>query len=78
VKGILVDQVLAGLPAEKAGLKKGDIMTKWNEHELVDVEQWMGHLGKASPGDKVTITFMRDGAVQSAEATLVARGGNSN
>jgi hypothetical protein len=77
VKGILIDSVTEGLPAAKAGLKKGDIMTKWNEHELVDVEQWMTHLTKAKPGDKVTVTYLRDGQTQTTEATLVERTRNS-
>lgn len=73
VKGILIDSVTEDLPAAKAGLKKGDIMTKWNEHNLVDVEQWMTHLVKAKPGDKVTITYVRDGKTETTEATLVER-----
>ncbi len=73
VKGILIDSVTEDLPAAKAGLKKGDIMTKWNEHNIVDVEQWMTHLVKAKPGDKVTITYVRDGKTETTEATLIER-----
>ncbi len=73
VKGILIDSVTDGLPAAKAGLKKGDIMTKWNEHDLTDVEQWMTHLVKGKPGDKVNITYVRDGKTETTEATLVER-----
>ncbi|HLP83200.1 MAG TPA: M28 family peptidase, partial [Phycisphaerales bacterium] len=77
VKGILIDSVTDGLPAAKAGLKKGDIMTKWNEHDLVDVEQWMTHLAKAKPGDKVSITYVREGKTETTEATLVERRRNT-
>jgi hypothetical protein len=61
-----------GLPAEKAGLKAGDLMLKWDDHELKDVEQWMTVMSKYKPGDKVTITYVRDGKEQKAEATLVS------
>jgi hypothetical protein len=70
--GVLIGDVRPGLPAEKAGLKAGDLMIKWGDTELKDVEGWMPLLAKAKPGDKVVITFIRDKQVNTTEVTLVA------
>lgn len=56
--------------AEEAGLKAGDLMTKWDDDELKDVENWMKVMAKHKPGDKVVVTFIRDGKEQKATATL--------
>ncbi len=75
--GVLIGDVMPGLPAEKAGLKVGDLMVKWDDTPLSSVESWMPMLSKAKPGDKVKIVFIRtvDGkpTQMTTEATLVAR-----
>jgi len=71
--GVLIGEVMEGLPAAKAGLKAGDLMMKWNGSELRDVEAWMPLLQAAKPGDKVVITFIRDKETHTTEVTLVAR-----
>ncbi len=72
-EGVLIGEVLKDLPAEKAGLKAGDLMIRWNEKPLIDVEGWMGMLSQHKPGDKVAIVYIRDGKESSTEATLVSR-----
>lgn len=72
--GVLVGDVFDNTPAAKAGLKKGDLMTKWNGKELADVETWMPLLQQAKAGDVVKVTFKRDGAEQTVDVTLAARG----
>jgi S1-C subfamily serine protease len=52
-------------------MKAGDLMTKWAGTEIVDVGSWMKEMGKNKPGDKVTITYIRDGKEQTAEVELV-------
>jgi hypothetical protein len=71
--GVLIGQVMENLPAAKAGLKAGDIMTKWNDTPITTVEDWMPLLSAQKPGDVVKITYLRDGKEATAEATLVAR-----
>jgi len=72
--GVLIGDVTPNLPAAKAGLKGGDRMTRWNDTPLTTVESWMPMLSKHKPGDKVKITFVRDGKEMTAEAELVGRG----
>lgn len=75
--GVLVGEVFPDLPAAKAGLKEGDLMTKWGDVVLKDVGGWMPLLGKAKPGDVVKITYLRkvDGKMKefTTDCTLVAR-----
>jgi Zn-dependent M28 family amino/carboxypeptidase len=72
--GVLIGDVSPGLPADKAGLKAGDLMVEWDGHKLRDVEGWMPLLAQHKPGDVVRITYVREGARLMTEATLVARG----
>ena len=76
-RGVLIGEVFPNLPAATAGLKEGDLMTKWNDTALEDVENWMPLLNKAKPGDIVTIVYKRkvDGVLQelTTQATLIAR-----
>jgi putative serine protease PepD len=73
VTGLVVTEVTVGEAAEKAGLQQGDVITKVGEAEITS----QGDLGLAvrshAPGDKVTITYVRDGKTANAEATLGAR-----
>ncbi|MFZ4573357.1 MAG: M28 family peptidase [Phycisphaerales bacterium] len=71
VKGIMVGETIENLPAEKAGLKAGDLLTKWDGVELTDIRSWMAEMGKNKPGDKVKVTYIRDGKEATAEVTLV-------
>lgn len=71
--GVLVGEVFAGLPADKAGLKTGDVILRWNGKEIRDVESWMPMLSGHKAGDKVTIVYKREGKEYTTEATLVAR-----
>lgn len=72
--GVLVGEVIEGLPAQRAGLQKGDRIIKWNGQDVESVEGWMPLLVAAKPGDKVTIVYIRDGKEQTTTAELVGRG----
>jgi S1-C subfamily serine protease len=57
-------------PAEKAGLKTGDIITKFAAEEIGSYEDLIAELKKTKPGDKVKLTIKRDGKEQQIEVTL--------
>jgi serine protease Do len=62
--------VVAGSPADKAGLQNKDIITKINGHDI-DTDNGLALLLAAfAPGDKVTLTLQRDGATKTIEVTL--------
>lgn len=69
---IMVGQksVIAGGPAEKAGIKEGDIITKINDQKIDESNSLTSVLGKYKAGDKVSATLIRDGKQQTVEITL--------
>jgi serine protease Do len=71
--GVLIGDVAKGWSAEKAGLKAGDRMTRWNGKDIPGVEGWMPFLADAKAGDKVQVTIIRDGKEQVVEVELMAR-----
>ncbi len=64
--------VVPGSPAEKAGVKEGDIIIKVNNDKIDATHSLQSLIGKHNVGDKVTITVMRDGKSQTITATLEA------
>jgi len=70
--GAMVDEAQPGTPAAEAGLKSGDVITKLNGQEIKDAADLTRHVGALKPGEKVELTFMRDGAEKSASVTLGA------
>ncbi len=57
--GIFVEGVSSGRPAEKAGVKSGDIITQVGEHAIQDVEAYMKALGKFEKGQTATLKITR-------------------
>ncbi len=68
--GALVSSVTAGSPAEKAGLKEGDIITKIDNLVVTDSETVVGAVRGYKPGDKATIAYVRDGRASTVTVTL--------
>ncbi|MFE7237763.1 S1C family serine protease [Streptomyces sp. NPDC057580] len=64
-------------PAAKAGLKGGDVITKFNDSVIDSGPTLIGEIWTHKPGDKVTLTYKRDGKVSTAEVTLGQRKGDS-
>lgn len=64
------ETVVAGSPAEKAGLKEGDIITKVNGMAVDQNTSLTSLLGKHSVGDEVSLTVIRDGKQMTIKATL--------
>jgi hypothetical protein len=71
--GVKVDGTVPGSPAEKLGLKQGDVLVKF-DGKVVDGLRGYSELLKAhAPGDKVHIVVVRDGKEMNFDATLVER-----
>ncbi|MER5749502.1 trypsin-like peptidase domain-containing protein [Streptomyces sp. NPDC002088] len=69
--------VESGGPADKAGLKSGDVITKLDDHVIDSGPTLIGEIWTHKPGDKVTITYERDGKTHTVEVTLGSREGDS-
>jgi serine protease Do len=75
--GAKVEEVTDGSAADKAGLKKGDLITKIDNEGVFSQDDVSKEVKKHKPEDKVTITYKRDGKEQKATATLGKRPGGA-
>ncbi|MFC8348863.1 S1C family serine protease [Streptomyces sp. NPDC057280] len=71
------DPVESGGPADKAGLKPGDVITKLDDTVIDSGPTLIGEIWTHQPGDKVKITYERDGKTNTVELTLGSREGDS-
>lgn len=69
-EGIAIISIEDGTPASKAGLKKGDIIVKINDDKTRTLAEFRYELYKHEVGEKIKLTFYRDGKEQSVEVTL--------
>ena len=72
-KGMLLAGVRPGGTADRAGLKKGDILVRLGGHVIGTVEDVMFVLTDAKPGTKLSATFLRDGKEVNVDLDLEAR-----
>ena len=82
--GIYIASVDAGSPAEAAGLKQGDIITKFNGQDVASVNELKAMLAELSAGDSADVTVQREsqnvfgGSDAYQEGTLTVTFGNSS
>ncbi|MGD0640103.1 MAG: Do family serine endopeptidase, partial [Roseiarcus sp.] len=71
--GALVDQAEPGTPAAEAGLKSGDVITMLNGQPIKDAADLTLHVASLRPGDKVEISYLRDGSEKTVSLTLASQ-----
>ena len=71
--GLFVAGVVANGPAAKAGLSQGDVITKVDGNPATTNVQLQELTLTKSPGDKVTVDYVRDGKAATATVTLGAQ-----
>ncbi|MDB5192545.1 MAG: HtrA protease/chaperone protein [Segetibacter sp.] len=76
--GVLVTNVPTGGAALAAGLKKGDVVTKINGVTVNSGPEMVEQVTRYKPGDKVTVTYIRDGKENTANLTLRNKSGNTD
>ncbi|WP_393059339.1 S1C family serine protease [Streptomyces sp. LN549] len=64
-------------PAARAGLRAGDVITKFNDTVVDSGPTLIGEIWTHKPGDKVKLTYKRDGKTSTVEVTLGERKGDS-
>ena len=69
-EGALVSSVDSGGPADKAGLKSGDVIRKVNGQPIVTSSDLPALIGSATPGEKVSLEIWRQGKREEMTATL--------
>ncbi len=68
--GAKINEVSEGSPAEKAGLKKDDIITNVNDDKITGPKDLYEAIGKYKPSDKVQISILKNGAKTKLTAEL--------
>ncbi|EOL44517.1 S1C family serine protease [Enterococcus caccae] len=68
--GVLVRSVQTATPADKAGLERYDVITKIDDKEINSVTDLQSTLYKKKVGEKMKITFYRDGKEQNVNVEL--------
>jgi predicted metalloprotease with PDZ domain len=74
IPGVRLTGVRAGSPADRAGLKAGDVIVEFDGKAIKDLYQYTDALQARKPGDTVTIVLLREGARVTVTATLGRRG----
>ncbi|MGB9590213.1 MAG: Do family serine endopeptidase [Candidatus Hydrothermia bacterium] len=69
-RGALVNSVEKGTPADKAGMKEGDLIVSFNGQEVRDVQHLRSMVAHEGPGKKVKIKVIRDGREKEFTLTL--------
>jgi len=70
--GALISQVMPGSPAEKAGLKAGDVITHFNGREILDSGDLPHQVGLLTPGSTAKARVVRDGKSREFTVTVGA------
>ena len=68
--GALVGDVIPNSPAEKAGIKRGDVIVRFDNHEVKTMESLPKIVGSTTPGKAVKVEVIRDGKRKVLDVTI--------
>ena len=71
--GVMLEAVLPGSPADKGGVKGGDVLIKFGDSKITVLEDFESALRKHKPGDKVKVVLKRGKETIETEVTLTRR-----
>ena len=72
-EGVRITGTVEGSPAQKAGLRKGDILIFIKDTDINNLSDFARVLRGMKPGEKTTVKYTRDGKTLSVDATVEAR-----
>lgn len=83
-RGAIVSSVTAGSAAERAGIKRGDVLRSFNGQPVHDINSLRNRVAEAGPGSNAGVVVVRDGSertltitLDEAAASQAARGSDS-
>ena len=71
-RGVLVNSVQPSSPAQKAGIRAGDVITALNGTPVDDPNALRNRIASTPPGSEVTLTILRNGQEQQVRARLTS------
>ena len=69
-EGVYISSISKGMGADLAGLKTGDVIQAVDGKKIREFSDLTGYLESKRPGDKVEVTYSRDGRVKAANVLL--------
>ena len=69
--GVLITQVVQGSPADKAGLKPGDVITHFADEEIATAEDMIRVIHLSEIGQKIPVTYWSDQSEYTTEVILI-------
>lgn len=75
-RGAVIDEVMPDSPAQKAGLKPGDIVLKFDDTEIAELRDLTRAVGAADPGSRHEIEILRKGEKMTLDVRLDNRSGH--
>lgn len=76
--GVLLESIDRTGPAADAGLRPGDVIIRLNQVPINTQSEFEEELSYLNPGNKITLTYLRDGKQNTANLTLVNRNGTTD
>ncbi len=73
IHGVLVQNVVSGGPAARAGLRAGDILLAVAGRPVDELNQFQSRLAQSRPGQSVALTVWRDGSERELQASLISQ-----
>ena len=70
-EGFYINKVTKNSGAEKAGLRKGDVIKKIDSQKISSFAELTGYINTKRPSDKVQVTYVRDNETKTAWVTLI-------
>ena len=70
VSGAIVATVDPDSPAQKAGIERGDVITAFNGHPVIDSNDLRNRVASSLPGSHASVTLVRNGREESKTVTL--------
>jgi serine protease Do len=71
--GVMIDRVFPGMPAQKAGLRPGDVIVGFDDEQVLDSQHFMRLIWMARAGSTVELEILRRGDRLTIPVTLVTR-----
>jgi serine protease Do len=70
INGALVADVTSGSPADKGGLKSGDVIREFDSQPVKDASQFKLQVAETAPGSKAIVGIVRDGENKNVDLTV--------
>jgi len=74
--GVLVSDVFPNTPAEKAGIKSGDVIVGFNGKDISDANSFQLAVSECAPGSSATVKMLHNGRPETDTVTITALSGD--